>query len=651
MAGGAETIKEFLVSLVYQSNRETEKSFTEALEGATTRAELLSHAIERAADAVAEAVISVSEDFEHLYYASGRIHSTVGSIQAFIYAATQMGATADEAEASLKSFARTLDLNPGEERHLQQLGIQTRINGVIRDRADLARDLGRVLSAMPAWQQKAIGMDEYGLSANVLRAITKSDEFSENFEDKNSFARRIGLDPEKAAEDAHKFRDVWTRTFDDLGQEADRLQTTAMSRLTGPLTRFDEFLRANAPEFDRVVTQMTIQIEGLGTDIGSIFTDEGPNGIPNATTALRWFDDQLISGVKGLREFVVSVKDLIHWMEQLDQASKDWTIVKILNFLAAGHNPMGAFTDLPGVSPDSSVNPDGWWDRTKKAWQGVKSLFGGGGGGSADAGSAPTGGPTGARGDRLSTAMDAAMDQLRKEGVPEANLRAAAALLIGQADAESGVNPRQVHDNGTGYGIYGARLGRRDAMFAWLKENGFAQDDLAGQAKYMAHEAMTGDSFGPTRRMLMTADKSNFGPATSVIRGNFESPAPGAERDQDRYAGTVAAFGAHPAASLDGAPAGAKHSFKLPDGTQVFTDAEGKVVGGWPSYGGLQMQYDPTTGGMSATPGTGGDKTIHQQVDIHVNGAGDPHAVAGAVGYHIERTNQDFARFLQGAAQ
>jgi hypothetical protein len=77
-----------------------------------------------------------------------------------------------------------------------------------------------------------------------------------------------------------------------------------------------------------------------------------------------------------------------------------------------------------------------------------------------------------------SIAMKAAMDQLRKEGVPEPNLKVAAAHLVGQAEMESGLRPGLVHDNGTGYGIYGARLGRRDRMLSWLAANGYAKDSL-----------------------------------------------------------------------------------------------------------------------------------------------------------------------------
>ena len=79
------------------------------------------------------------------------------------------------------------------------------------------------------------------------------------------------------------------------------------------------------------------------------------------------------------------------------------------------------------------------------------------------------------------TPMKFAMDQLRKEGVPEKNLKNAAAVMVGEAIAESGLRPSTVHDHGTGYGIYGARLGRRDKMLSWLQENGFAKDSLEGQ--------------------------------------------------------------------------------------------------------------------------------------------------------------------------
>lgn len=120
--------------------------------------------------------------------------------------------------------------------------------------------------------------------------------------------------------------------------------------------------------------------------------------------------------------------------------------------------------------------------------------------------------------------MKYAMDQLRKEGVPAANLKAAAAHLVGQAYMESGLNPNLKHDNNTGYGIYGARLDRRDRMFGWLSQNGYANNSAEGQMRYMAHEAMNDKKYSDTRNVLMNATTETFERDSATITGNFERP-------------------------------------------------------------------------------------------------------------------------------
>jgi hypothetical protein len=154
---------------------------------------------------------------------------------------------------------------------------------------------------------------------------------------------------------------------------------------------------------------------------------------------------------------------------------------------------------------------------------GFGGRFGGGSGGGGvtpDVGAAKTGKLSGSR---IAVAKAAMIAQLQAEGVPEANLDAAASALIGQALAESNLNPNAVHDGGTGYGIYGAGHGRATAMLDWLKKNGYSRNSLEGQAKYMAHEAMSG-RYGPSRRALMGATSDNLPSVNHVLTDNFESP-------------------------------------------------------------------------------------------------------------------------------
>ena len=126
---------------------------------------------------------------------------------------------------------------------------------------------------------------------------------------------------------------------------------------------------------------------------------------------------------------------------------------------------------------------------------------------------------------KTAAAKQAAMEQLRQEGVPEKNLESAASLLTGQAIAESGLNPNTIHDGGRGYGVYGAGGIRRTKMLQWLKDNKFAQNSLEGQMKYMAHEAMTGPNYRASRQALMQASPQNLEAGTRALTHNFESPA------------------------------------------------------------------------------------------------------------------------------
>ncbi|MHC2104409.1 hypothetical protein [Methylobacterium sp. CM6246] len=148
-------------------------------------------------------------------------------------------------------------------------------------------------------------------------------------------------------------------------------------------------------------------------------------------------------------------------------------------------------------------------------------------------GSAPRGDGGGSAGAaRTGQMMAYAMDQLRREGVPEEKLRESAAHLVGQATMESGLDPNKVHDGGTGYGIYGARDpkgwgtypgARRSDMVRWLEKNGYARNSAEGQMREMAHSAMSG-RYPRTRSILMGGGSGNLEADTNRITGEFEAP-------------------------------------------------------------------------------------------------------------------------------
>ena len=179
---------------------------------------------------------------------------------------------------------------------------------------------------------------------------------------------------------------------------------------------------------------------------------------------------------------------------------------------------------------------------------GAGGIGGGGGSGGRRGFSLGEGGGSGSAGAGHKAAnnaelMKAAQEQLLKEGVSADHVKAAAAALVGNVVQESGGDPNKVHDGGTGYGLYGARLGRRDKMLSWLSQNGFAKNSAEGQMKYMAHEAMTTKEYSNTASALKLAQQSNLGAVTDAVARNFERPNEAAANYGGRRNNAAAAFG------------------------------------------------------------------------------------------------------------
>ncbi|WP_250538815.1 MULTISPECIES: hypothetical protein [unclassified Caballeronia] len=118
-----EVIKEFLVSIGYKTDETSLRKFTLSLQSVTKTVMKLGTAVVATAAAVVAGVKIISGEMERLYYASQRTGETVGNIMALRYAAGQIGLTADQAQASLEGFTRTLRLNPGMNGLLTQLGV------------------------------------------------------------------------------------------------------------------------------------------------------------------------------------------------------------------------------------------------------------------------------------------------------------------------------------------------------------------------------------------------------------------------------------------------------------------------------------------------------------------------------------------------
>jgi hypothetical protein len=199
----ASIIKEFLVGLGFKIDEAGFKKFSAGVKMATKVAAELGKGAVEAGLAVEAAVTKVSKQFEDLYYASQRINSSVENIRAMDYAITQMGGSAAGSRAAMENIAEFMRSNPGGERFIRSLGVDTReANGQLRDTADIMQELGARFRAMPYYAAKVrasmLGIDERTLQA----MIRGTDEFSDRY---RKMARSVGVDQQAAAKAGHEF--------------------------------------------------------------------------------------------------------------------------------------------------------------------------------------------------------------------------------------------------------------------------------------------------------------------------------------------------------------------------------------------------------------------------------------------------------------
>lgn len=166
-----------------------------------------------------------------------------------------------------------------------------------------------------------------------------------------------------------------------------------------------------------------------------------------------------------------------------------------------------------------------------------------------------------------------AFDEFVKAGYPPA----AAAALVGNMYAESGYNPKAVHDGGTGYGLYGYRdptpgQGRRTNLLRFAQEQGMDPADPRTQVKFTISELQGPEAkAGEALRNATTVDQAMPAALGYLRPAGYTPQTPVGPNLPGRIAYSKAVFGAFGG----GAPAtgGVQTAQATPPGGSVGTPA------------------------------------------------------------------------------
>lgn len=234
----ADTIKEFLVSIGYKIDEASGKKFTSSIDAATKDVFKLGTVIVGTLAIADTFVTKLAERFDKLYFASKRTGSTISEMNAFSYAVTQLGGSAEGAASAMEALASfRLKYGGAADQALINFGVKPED---VKDSAKSLIELG------DSWRnlRKITGSDAQGLAqANFLgvdertyRAITDG-TLDKLYNDRQEKNRSYGLDLDKLAEDNRQFNQSLADTENAWSLVASQLE----SHLLPAMKQFNEW--------------------------------------------------------------------------------------------------------------------------------------------------------------------------------------------------------------------------------------------------------------------------------------------------------------------------------------------------------------------------------------------------------------------------
>lgn len=292
----AQTIKEFLVSLGFKVDGNSEARFSRSIEVATKGAIALGAAVAAASVAVTAAVTKIAAGFDELYYASQRTKASAENIKAVGFAVSQLGGSYQGAVSSIEAFALKMRSNPGYETMARSLGVVTRENGKLRDTTVIMTDLARMLSKRPTHETLQF-LEAFGIDERTYDALKSGDlvRYTEEYRKKQE---ALGVTQSRAADVGRELSNAWRSLSATAAAVGDKLLVSLGPGIKDFVDRVDGFLMRNA---DKIVSFFERAAEWVGKLLAAfvqlVEKGEGP---------MVEFFDKIVAGVDKMEKAFVA---------------------------------------------------------------------------------------------------------------------------------------------------------------------------------------------------------------------------------------------------------------------------------------------------------------------------------------------------------
>lgn len=213
MSSDTHILREYLVALGFRVDENQSRKFENKL----VQMDKSAAALGKTLTGVAVAAVTLSTVFarglEKMYYSARYADTTVGKLQALEFGMRNIGFEGGAATATLKSFAAALRANPGLVGLLEKLGVQ--VKGRTMDKVML--DFVKATKSMPSYVSQRyaqlFGMDPETLF-NLQQGIDMLEEAARK---RQQLAQDFGVDPDKTAEVAREYMNMWRDVTESAG--------------------------------------------------------------------------------------------------------------------------------------------------------------------------------------------------------------------------------------------------------------------------------------------------------------------------------------------------------------------------------------------------------------------------------------------------
>ena len=639
-----DTLKSFLVSVGFKLDDQSFKKLNESLDKTTKSVEGFdwslgiglagaAAAAVAAAATVAVAVEKMANKFDQLFFASDRIGASVGDIQAFSYAVSQMGGTAQGAQAALEGLARKMRDNPGTAQQINAATGAHIENGKLT--LKILEDMGKSFQKMSDQGHYYTALqraESWGIDEKTMRAMMAGvDKFAEQYKEKMKAA---GLNPEEAARDAHAYKTAWSSIWSSLETDMDAALAMIVKGGGGATKELDEALTANAKDISEA-------IKGIVEIVGSMVVGfvEAVGGSDDLKTAMGNIAKSIKEVTHEIRWLIDEFKLLFEYLES------KWSIVTKLKELNDALSPIKWGAKALGYASDH--------------------INGGTSSGSSSTGDAIDSSEGKANAGKVTESKAALAKESYDFWISKGLTPAQAAGVVGMEQGESQFDPNAVGDGGAAKGSFQWHADRRANIkaatgidisnsthqqqleAAWWEFNNTekAAFDKIKNSKTAGQAAAAGVTY-----YERPADKAG----QSAVRGqmanywanrfadkNVADKGPGVLESLGKMFGIGASKAANAANTASSAGAA-----KVESAANLYGMA-GAFKPGAPS----PFSVSPSgVGGINSWNNPSTTNHVNQKVEIKVDGSGDPHAVGAAVGANMDRVNADIIRNLQGAS-